>query len=68
MKNVKGAVDHLKNHQSYPAKKEELMAECDNLSDFSDEDKKWYAEHLTKDNYESAEEIMMDLGLEETVA
>ncbi len=67
MKNVKEAVDHLKNHQKYPATKAELLAECDNLSDFSDEDKKWFAEHLPakEEGYESAEEVMKALGWEE---
>ncbi len=65
MQNKKDAIDHLKTHQSYPATKAELIAECDNLSDFSDEDKKWFMEHLTKENYESANAVMKDLGLEE---
>ena len=65
MQNKKDAIDHLKTHQSYPATKAELIAECDNLSDFSDEDKKWLMEHLTKENYESANAVMKDLGLEE---
>ena len=64
MQNVKAAVDHLKEHQKYPATKEELLKECDNLSDFSDEDKKWFGEHLTKENYESAEDVMADLGVD----
>ena len=65
MQNKKDAVDHIKNHQKYPATKDELMAECDNLSDFSDEDKQWFKEHLTKDSYESAAELLADLALTE---
>ncbi len=65
MKNVKDTLDHLRNHQSYPATKAELVAECDNLSDFEEEDKKWFSEHLTKENYDSAEDVMKDLGLVE---
>ncbi len=45
--------------------KAELVAECDNLSDFEEEDKKWFSEHLTKENYDSAEDVMKDLGLVE---
>jgi len=63
MQNKSGTVDHLKTHQKYPATKEELLKECDNLSDFSAEDKKWFGEHLTKESYESAEDVMSDLNL-----
>lgn len=65
MQNTKDAVEHLKTHQSYPATKAELIAECDNLSDFSEEDKKWFMEHLTKESYETAKDVMDDLGLQE---
>ncbi len=68
MQNVKGAVDHLKNHQKYPATKTELLAECDNLSDFSEEDKKWFMTTLPDEpegGYKSAEEVMKALSLEE---
>ncbi len=66
MQNKKGAVDHLKAHQKYPATKAELLKECDDLSDFSEDDKKWFGEHLTKESYESAEEVMKDLNLAES--
>lgn len=68
MKNVKETIDHLKTHQSYPATKEELVKECDNLSDFSEEDKEWFMTHLTKESYDSADEVITDLGLESTEA
>ena len=63
MQNKDGAIDHLKNHQKYPATKDELLAECDNLSDFSEEDKKWFMENLPEGNYNSAEEAIKALGL-----
>lgn len=65
MKNVKGAIEHLKEHQKYPATKEELVAECDGLADFSEEDKKWFISHLDDKSYESAEEVIEVLHLEE---
>lgn len=64
MKDVKNAKHHLEEHQSYPATKKELVAECDNLSDFSEEDKKWFSEKLPEGTYESAEEVVKALGLE----
>ena len=63
MQDKKGAIDHLKNHQKYPASKSELMAECDNLSDFSDEDKKWFSDKLPRGTYNSADEVIKALGL-----
>ncbi|KKQ52680.1 hypothetical protein A2865_00215 [Candidatus Woesebacteria bacterium RIFCSPHIGHO2_01_FULL_39_17] len=68
MKNVKGAIDHLKTHQSYPATKEELLAECDNLSDFSDEDKEWFKANLPEEpegGFKSADEVIKALSLSE---
>lgn len=65
MKNVKNAMDHLKMHQSYPATKEELVAECNSLSDFSKEDKKWFESNLPEGTYNSAEEVMQALGLKD---
>jgi len=63
MQNIQGTTDHLKNHQKYPATKAELVAECDGLSDFSDEDKKEFAAKLPDRTYNSAEEVMKVLGL-----
>lgn len=56
------AVDHLRNHQTYPASKDDLVKECNNLSDFSAEDKKWFEENLPEGTYNSAEDVMMALG------
>ena len=63
MQNKEGAADHLRSHQSYPATKAELVAECDNLSDFSEEDKKEFTEKLPDKSYNSADEVIEALGL-----
>ena len=63
MKDVANAKKHLNEHQSYPATKEELVAECDGLKDFSEEDKKWYEAKLTEKTYNSADEVIETLGL-----
>lgn len=65
MKDVKNTIDHLKNHQKYPATKEELVMECDNLSDFSKEDKEWFESNLMDKTYNSADEVIKELGLTE---
>ena len=62
MQNMQGGKDHLKTHQKYPATKVELVAECNNLSDFSDADKKEFMEKLPEGTYNSAEDVMKALG------
>lgn len=62
MQNKAAAMDHLKNHQKYPADKAGLLAECDSLSDFSAEDKQWFANHLPEGMYNSADDVMKALG------
>ena len=62
MKNIKNAIDHLKTHQSYPATKQELVKTCNDLSDFSAEDKKWFEENLPDKTYNSAQDVINALG------
>ena len=62
MQNLQGTIDHLKTHQSYPATKADLVAECDNLSDFSEEDKNEFTEKLPEGTYNSADEVIKALG------
>ena len=64
MNDTKGVIHHIKDHQDYPATKEEMIAECDNLADFSDEDKKWFSKNLPDKTYNSAEEVLKALNLE----
>ncbi|OGE08320.1 hypothetical protein A3A60_03965 [Candidatus Curtissbacteria bacterium RIFCSPLOWO2_01_FULL_42_26] len=63
MQNIQGAIDHLKTHQKYPATKADLVTECDNLSDFSEEDKEEFTQKLPEGTYNSAEEVTKALGL-----
>lgn len=62
MKNMAGALDHLMTHQSYPATKAQLVAECDNLSDFDAEDKAEFMNKLPEGMYNSAEDVKKALG------
>ncbi len=57
------AIDHLKNHQKYPATYNDLIKECNDLSDFTAEDKEWFKKHLAKMTYKSADEVIKTLGL-----
>lgn len=63
MKDMKKAIDHLKNHQTYPATKQELMEECNSLSDFSAEEKTWFEKRLEDKTYYSADEVLQEIGM-----
>ena len=63
MQNNGNVISHLNSHQKYPATKEELVAECDNLSDFSEEDKKEFSSKLPGGTYNSADDVIKALGL-----
>lgn len=62
MQDINNATMHLKTHQSYPAAKADLVEQCNKLSDFSEEDKKEFAEKLPEGTYNSAEEVITALG------
>lgn len=62
MKDKIMAMKHLKEHQTYPASKKNLMESCNNLMDFSDSDKKWFESHLPNGTYNSAMEVMSAIG------
>lgn len=63
MDDMANAIKHLKEHQTYPADKAELVKTCNELSDFSESDKKWFEENLPEGNYDSADEVMQALGM-----
>ena len=63
MKNKSGAIDHLKNHQKYPATRADLLKECDSLSHFSSEDKEWFTSNLPEGTYDSAGAVIEALGI-----
>lgn len=62
MHNVKDAMMHLREHQMYPATRAELVAQCNNLSDFSEADKQEFADQLPDRTYQSADEVAEALG------
>jgi len=63
MQNKGNVISHLKSHQKFPATKAELVAECDGLSDFSEEYKKEFASKLPGGTYNSADDVVKALGL-----
>lgn len=66
MQDQSNAITHLRQHMTYPANKAQLVAACNSLSDFSEEDKKSFAQKLPEGNYDSADEVIQALGLQET--
>jgi hypothetical protein len=54
----KKLLDHLENHQQYPATRAELLASCKDLVDFSDAEKRWFAARLPEGTYRSAAAVM----------
>lgn len=63
MDDIVNAISHLRGHQGYPATKAQLVAECNNLSDFSKKDKAWFAQHLADRTYNSADDVIRTLGI-----
>lgn len=63
IKDIANVMSHLKDHQKYPATKTELVKECQGLSDFSVEDKKWFEDNLPEGTYKSAEEVASALNM-----
>lgn len=68
MQDQANAIMHLRQHNTYPANKAQLVAACNSLSDFSEEDKKAFEQKLPEGNYNSADEVIQALGLQETPA
>lgn len=63
MQNMTGAMDHLKNHvDKWPATKAELIAACNNLSDFTPEDKAEFESKLPEGTYNTPEDVAKTLG------
>ena len=54
---------HLTEDQKYPATKEEILAECDNLSDIDESDKMMFKENLPEGTYQSAGDVMRAMGM-----
>ncbi len=65
MQDISNAIAHLNDHQTYPATKQELVKTCNELSDFSEEDKKWFEANLQEGTYKSADEVIAALGLQQ---
>ncbi|HEV2137996.1 MAG TPA: hypothetical protein VFE98_09100 [Candidatus Bathyarchaeia archaeon] len=54
---------HIGDDVSYPASCNDLTTACDNMSDFSGEEKEWFSEALPHGNFNSAEEVKKAIGI-----
>ena len=52
---------HLKQHQTYPATRAELLVACKGLMEFNDGEKAWFAAHLPEGTYKSSAEVIKAL-------
>ena len=50
-------------HDGYPQTKDQLVKACNNMSEFDEKEKAWFAEKLPDGNYKSKEEVIEALGL-----
>lgn len=57
------AMMHLEDHVTYPATKDDLVKACNEMSDLSEEDKKWFEAKLPDGTYQSADEVKAALGM-----
>lgn len=62
-KTKKMMMDHIKSHNEYPATKVDLVAACNNMSEFSQDHKKWFEKALPTKTYNNANEVIKALGL-----
>lgn len=56
-------IEHIDEHVEYPATAKELKDACEQMSDVSEEDKKWFEEHLPDGTYDSPDDVKMALGM-----
>ena len=56
-------MEHIKSHAEYPATKQALIEACNNMEEFSDEHKRWFAKALPTRTYKNAAEVIKTLKL-----
>jgi hypothetical protein len=56
--------EHIGEHvDSWPATKGDLVAACNDMSDFSSEEKEWFSKTLPERTYNSPEEVKQALRM-----
>lgn len=54
--------EHVKKHINYPTTKDALIKACNDMSDFSKDQKTWFEKTLPSGNYRNANEVLKGLG------
>lgn len=54
---------HVREHMQYPATKQDLVQQCNMMSDVPDDDRQWFQNNLPDGTYNSADEVIQKLGL-----
>ena len=54
---------HLLEHIQYPATKQDLVQQCNMMSDIPESDRNWFQNNLPDATYNSADEVMRKLNL-----
>ena len=58
---MKELMDHLGDHVSYPASKQDIIEACNMMEHVPSEDKEWVIENLPDGMYENAGEVKLAL-------
>lgn len=61
MTNLSTQLTHLKNHVTYPANRQQVLAACNGMMDVDETDRKWVTTHLPEGTFRTADEIMSAL-------
>ena len=61
MSNLQEELGHIKNHITYPASKQQVVAACNNMSDVPSEDKAWVSKSLPEQTFRAPEDVVTAL-------
>jgi len=58
MSNLQEELGHIKNHVTYPASKQQVVAACNNMSDVPSEDKTFVSSSLPDQTFNKPEDVV----------
>lgn len=61
-KTKKSVIEHIKEHNDYPATKGNLVEACNGMSEFTKDQKRWFEKTLPDKKYENPNEVIKALG------
>jgi hypothetical protein len=61
MTNLQEELGHIKNHITYPASKQQVVAACNNMSDVPSEDRTWVSKSLPDQTFRAPEDVVTAL-------